>query len=130
MGSVNQHTYLAQLSDWLERRLERMSLTGKVWFLQDRTRADCTRPVEWRDSTDHCCNVLQEIATRRLVIARSGQSPRKTQFRKRYQRRGKLQESVRNALHKITAAKLSRMSRTASKRDTLCLEHDGVHTAK
>jgi hypothetical protein len=35
VGSVNQHTNLTQSKDWLVRRLERMSLIGKMWFLQD-----------------------------------------------------------------------------------------------
>jgi hypothetical protein len=34
-GSVNQHTYLAMLRDWLVPQLERMNLIGKVWFQQD-----------------------------------------------------------------------------------------------
>jgi hypothetical protein len=34
-GSVNQHTYLTMLRDWLVPQLERMNLTGEVWFQQD-----------------------------------------------------------------------------------------------
>ena len=45
VGPVNQYIYLTQLTDWLVKRLEHISLTGKVWFLQDETPADCTRPV-------------------------------------------------------------------------------------
>jgi hypothetical protein len=34
-GSVNQHTYLTMLRDWLVPQLEHMNLIGKVWFQQD-----------------------------------------------------------------------------------------------
>ena len=49
VGSVNQHTYLTQLRDWLVRRLERISLNGKVWFLQDHLLTAPNRLVHHRD---------------------------------------------------------------------------------
>jgi hypothetical protein len=64
-------------------------------------------------------------ATRRIMIARSEESPRKTQLGNVI-REGKNCKSVRKALHKVAAAKLSQMSHRTKRQDTLCLKHDCV----
>lgn len=67
----------------------------------------------------------QITATRRVLTVRSGQSPRNTHL-------GNVIREGKNchALHRSTAARLSRMSHRAWRRVALCLKHDSVRTDK
>jgi hypothetical protein len=129
------------LRDWLVPQLERMNLTGKVWFQQGGTPAHYAILVRqylsdaFLDKWIGCGSStlaaplvwpprIPDLSSRDNAL---WSIIKQDVYRKRYQTTEELKEAARNAFAEVTPAMLRRISHRAWRRIILCFDHDGVH---